>query len=260
MADIIRLSAKADIRVFVASDGHYWPGKAPAAHRGLIKLLREYTPDVLIFNGDVLDAPTASTHPPIGWEKFPSLEKEIRACQVRLRELNAAARLHNNSCRLIWCLGNHDARFNKTLATKVPQFKNLPGTKLSDFFPEWECCWRVDIGGSRGVVVKHEFKGGTNPAKSNALASGRSIITGHHHCQNVVAYTDCNGTRYGVDAGMLAAVGGPQFGYAQANPANWRSGFVVLQFKGGALMPPQLATILDEKKGTMWYNGRIYKV
>lgn len=244
-------------RVFVGSDAHYWPGKTSTGHRAFCHLMSIYTPHVVVLNGDMFDFPSISSYPPIGWEKFPGVKKEIEVVQKRLAEIRKAAITLNPKVRLIWTLGNHDARFNKALASKAPQFKNLPGTKLSDYFPDWEPCWRVEIG---NTVIKHELKGGSNPLKSNVLAAGKSIVTGHHHSQNVLAYTDYSGTRYAVDAGCLASVSGPQFEYGEANPTNWRSGFVVLQFWKGKVLPPQLATVLDEKKGAFWFNGNTYKV
>ena len=245
-----------DQRIYVGSDAHYWPGKASTGHKAFCELMKMYGPDVVVLNGDMFDFPTISKYPPLGWKKCPSVVKEIKVVQERLAEIKKAAQTWSHKVRLVWTLGNHDARFNTALASKASQFKELPGTKLSDYFPDWEPCWRVEIG---EVVIKHELKGGSNPLKSNVLASGKSIITGHHHSQNVLAYTDYRGTRYAVDAGCMAAVDGPQFEYGEANPQNWRSGFVVLQLRGGKLLPPQLATVLDEKKGAFWFNGFVYK-
>lgn len=252
--EVVKIKA-GNSRVFVGSDAHYWPGKPSTAHRAFCQMIRDQMPNVVVLNGDMFDFPSISSHPPIGWEKFPTVKQEIKVVQARLGEIAEAARKSNPKVRLVWALGNHDARFNKALASKVPAFKNLPGTKLSDYFPDWEPCWRVDIG---DVVIKHELKGGSNPLKSNAIAAGKSVVTGHHHSQNVLAYTDYNGTRYAVDAGCLCKTSGPQFEYGEANPTNWRSGFAVLQFLNGKVLPPMLATVLDEKRGHVHFNGYIY--
>lgn len=254
--DVMKIKDE-NFRVYVASDAHYWPGKPSTAHRGLVGMMGQYPADVVVLNGDMFDFPGISKYPPNDWPAYPSVKKEIECVQARLKEIAAAAAGWNkNGCHLVWTVGNHDARFNKALAAKAGAFKGLPGTKLADYFPDWTMCNRVIIG---DTVIKHELKGGSNPLKSNLQAAGQNIVTGHHHCQNVLAYTDYRGTRYAVDSGMLARVDGPQFDYGEGNPANWRSGFAVLQFWKGKLLPPQLCTVLDEKKGAMWFNGYNYK-
>ncbi len=172
-------------------------------------------------------------------------------------QIAPAARKYDPKVRLVWTIGNHDARFEKLLVSKAPALKGLPGTKLSDYFPEWEFCQRLEV---NDAVVKHALKGGSNPLKSNMQAAGCNIVTGHHHCQNVLAYSDYAGTRYAVDHGMLGATSGPQFDYGEGDPANWRSGFACLYFAKGKLLPPQLVTVLDEKKREVFWNGYSTKV
>lgn len=254
MKEVLRVGAPSSGRVFVASDAHYWPGKPSAAHRALCLLAQKLEPAMVVLNGDMVDGASISKHPPLGWEKTPSLVKELQLVRARLAEIRGAAW----PTRCIWTQGNHDARFDKYLALKAPKVEGVYGTKLEDFFTEWEHCVRLEIG--KGVVVKHSFKGGTNPTKSNTVQAGKTIVTGHHHSQNVTAFTDFNGTRWGVDAGMLAAVEGPQFAYNEGNPVNWRSGFAILEWIGSKLCPPTLVQVLDEKKGRVWYNGGILNV
>ena len=137
--EVIKIKAKHQ-KVFIGSDAHYWPGKKSAGHKAFCSLMKFMMVDVVILNGDMLDFPSISKYPPIGWEKYPTVKKEIEVVQERLEEIASSARNCNPKVRLIWTLGNHDARFNKALAAKAPQFKSLPGTKLSDYFPQWEPC------------------------------------------------------------------------------------------------------------------------
>jgi hypothetical protein len=64
--------------VLVGSDAHIWPGPTTTAMRGFIKFAKELKPRVVVMNGDVMDHPQISRHPPIGWEKHPTVEEEIR--------------------------------------------------------------------------------------------------------------------------------------------------------------------------------------
>lgn len=86
------------------------------------------------------------------------------------------------------------------------------------------------------------------------------MVTGHLHSQKVQPLSDYNGTRWGVDAGCLAAPGGDQFNYAEDNPQNWRSGFCVLTWKKGKLLPPELVTVVDEAEGLVVWRGEIIDV
>ncbi len=243
--------------VLVASDGHYWPGQdRSTAHRALAKLTKQLKPEVVIFNGDALDAPSISRHPPIGWENHPTVQEELEIVQERLGEIATAA----GGARLIWPLGNHDARFNTRLAAVAPEFRGVEGTRLLHHFPDWEPCWAVFLGGPNGAVVKHRFKGGMHAAHNNALWAGRSMVTGHLHSLKVSPITDYNGTRYGVDCGCIAAVGGEQFNYTEDNPSNWRSGFSVLTWKSGKLLPPELVEVRDEEERLVWFRGKAIKV
>lgn len=241
-------------RMLVGSDGHYWPGEASTAHRAFVAFVKEYKPEVVVFNGDALDASTISRHPPIGWEKFPSLKEELEGVQERLGEVETAAK---GRSRLIWSLGNHDARFNTRLAMLVPEYKKVKGFQLRDHFPAWQSCWAVHV--NRDVVVKHRFKGGKYAPANNAVGAGRTMVTGHLHSQKVIPVTDYNGTRWGVDTGCLADPSGPQFsGYTEDNPLDWRQGFAMLTFIDGELLQPELIRVARE--GVVDFRGELIDV
>jgi hypothetical protein len=46
---------------------------------------------------------------------------------------------------------------------------------------------------------------------------------------------------------------------AAAGMANWASGFVMLTFAGGVLLPPELVLVLDEEAGLWSWRGQIYR-
>jgi len=238
--------------VLVGSDAHYWPGKSSTAHRAFVKFADMYRPEILVQNGDVIDAATISRFPPIGWEKRPTIVQELAVARERLQEIEHAS----PASRFIWTLGNHDARFERRLATVAPEFAGVAGIHLRDHFPAWEPAWSVAVGGRDGVVIKHRFKGGTNAARQNAVSTGRSVLTGHLHSLKVSPLTDDNGTRFGVDGGMLADTHGPQFtGYLEDNTRDWRSGFVLLTFVNGKLLWPEVIHVV--KPGTIEFRGKL---
>jgi hypothetical protein len=227
--------------ILVASDFHYWPGKPSTAHRAFVKFCKKLKPALVVANGDVFDGCSISRHPPINWNKLPTVKEELEVCQERLREIIKAA----PKARHIWGLGNHDARFEVKLAQVAPEFKDVHGVSLSDHFPEWEPAWAVHV--NDNAVIKHRYKGGTHAPFNNTVSAGRSIITGHLHSQKVTPYTDYSGTRYGVDTGCIADPLHDAFtDYTEDNPKDWRSGFCVLTYRNGILLYPELVSVFDE--------------
>jgi hypothetical protein len=229
--------------VIIAGDAHYWPGPASLMHRALVATCKEYKPKLVILNGDVIDAPTISRHPPIGWEHRPALIDEIEAAQDRLHEIEKAV----GKAQRTWNLGNHDARYETRLAQVAPEYAKMHGVHLSDHFSLWQPAWSTWI--NDDVVVKHRFKGGIHAPHNNTIWAGKSMITGHLHSAKVIPFTDYNGTRYGVDAGCIAETDHKAFtDYTEDNPLNWRSAFCVLTFRDGKMMQPELVLKWDDER------------
>jgi hypothetical protein len=239
--------------VLVFSDAHFWPGVRTTAFKGLLWAIKELKPKAVINNGDAFDGANISRHPRIGWDSKPSVIQELRACEASLQEIEDAAK----GSKLVWSLGNHDARFENRLANTVPEFMHVAGFKLSDHFPAWIPCW--SCWPTENVIVKHRYKGGIHATHNNTVNAGISIVTGHLHSLKVTPFADYLGNRYGVDTGTLADTDGPQFtDYLEDNPVNWRSGFAVLTFHNGRLLWPELVHRWDDKH--IEFRGQIVNV
>jgi hypothetical protein len=240
--------------VLVGSDAHYYPGIASAAHRAFVLMCRELRPVCVVMNGDAFDGGTISRFPRIGWDNKPTVIQELEAVRERLGEIESAG-----PKTLVWTLGNHDARFETYLAANAPEYQGVRGFHLKDHFPLWMPCWGLRI--NANVVIKHRWHNGVHAVYNNTLKAGTSIVTGHLHSLKVTPWSDYNGTRFGVDTGTLAAPYGPQFtDYTEHNPVNWRSGFVVLRFKGGRLLWPQIVHVLDEEAGVIEWGCETFTV
>lgn len=238
--------------VMIGSDAHYWPDHITTAHKGFVKLCKELKPKIVVMNGDMVDLPTISRFPRIGWEHRPQVKKELEAVQDRLDEIVKA----NRGAKFFWPLGNHDARFETRLAQIAPEYEGVAGMTLKDHFPRWTPCWSVMI--NEICIVKHRWHTGIHAVYNNALRGGITVATGHLHSLKVTPWTDYTGDRYGVDCGTLAEPFGPQFeGYLEDSARNWRSGFAVLTFQDGKLMPPELAQVMGEK---LWFRGGLMAV
>lgn len=247
----LELSAR-DCTVLVASDCHYWPDAPSTAHRAFVKMIKELGPRVVVLNGDVLDGATISRHPPINWEKRPSLIQEIEVCKERLYEIEQAA----GKAEKIWALGNHCARFESRLASIAPEYANVHGMHLKDHFPYWRPCWSVWF--NSDTVIKHRFKGGIHSTHNATMWAGKTMVNGHLHSLKVTPFTDYDGTRWGVDTGTLADPWAPAFEYMEDNPRNWRAGFAVLTFHEGELLWPELVSVRD--RASVVFRGRVIDV
>lgn len=267
MSEGTHAKARATLRVrdgvvLVGSDAHYWPGKPSTAHKAFVEFIGravESGQDIrgIVLNGDVLDFGNISKHQRIGWENQPGVEEQLSVAAERLAEIERQAIKYFRNTPLFWPLGNHDARFETRLATMAPEYRGVQGVHLKDHFPSWTPCWSLWI--NNDVVIKHRWKGGVNAAYNNAAASGKTVVTGHLHALGVSAVSDYSGTRWGVDCGTLADPYGPQFtDYTEDNPVNWRSGFVVLTFRGGVLLPPECVYVMGKNK--VAFRGEIINV
>jgi hypothetical protein len=242
--------------VIVFSDAHYWPGIRTTAHKGLLHLIRNMQPQAVVNNGDAFDGASISRFPRIGWDSTPTLVQELKACDASLGEVEEAAKKARHNVQLPWCLGNHDARFENRLAANAPQYEQVKGFSLKDHFPAWRPCWSVWNG---STIIKHRYKGGVHATHNNTVNSGVSIVTGHLHSLKVTPFTDYNGDRYGVDTGTLADPMGPQFeNYLEGSPTNWRSGFVVLTYRDGKLLWPEVCKV--HSPGFIEFRGAVMDV
>ena len=241
--------------ILVCSDAHYWPDIESTAHRAFCLFAKEMRPHTVIMNGDGFDGASISRHPRIGWDSKPTVKQELEACRQFLGEIEEAA----STKSLYWPLGNHDSRFETFLAANAPEFQGVDGFHLKDAFPLWIPCWSVFI--NDNTVVKHRFKSGIHAPHNNAMWAGRTMVTGHLHSQKVMPLTNYGGTYWGVDAGMLAPVNGPQFtDYLEDAPVNWRSGFAVLTYWKGELLTPELVRVYDEAEGLCEFRGTVFQV
>lgn len=248
-------------RVLVFSDAHIIPDYDTTASRALIEMIKEFKPEVIVCNGDAFDGQKLSRFPRIGWEESYTVKQELDACIEYLGEVEAASKFKSN---LIWTIGNHDLRFSSTLANcAANNFEGIKGFSLKDHFPLWQFCWSYWI--NDNTQIKHRHKGGYNAGRANVQSSSVHTVTGHTHVLTVHPFTTLNqsyqmGTIYGVQTGTLANPFGQQFGYMEDSARDHRSGFAMLTYENGQLLPPELIQVWDEENGQVAFRGKIYNV
>jgi hypothetical protein len=231
------------------SDCHWWPGiSETVAYKALLEVIRQEKPKLIVGNGDLLDAARISRFGRIGWDMSPKLPDELEEVKARCAEIRHAHR----GARLIRTIGNHDIRFDSWLSQKAADFEGIGGFRLSDHLPEWQETMSLWI--NDNTVVKHRWHGGIHAGHNNALKSGKTMVTGHDHVLKCTPHNDYNGLRWGIQDGTLAEPGGPQFSYAEDNPTQANSGFVVLTFdKDGSLHDPETCRVRD---GVAYFRGQ----
>ncbi len=242
--------------IFVASDCHYWPGDPSAAHRAFVKLIGKIGPDIVLVNGDEFDGASISRHPRNGWEQRPTVAQEVESLRERMGEIKAAA----GRAHLLGSYGNHTMRWDTYISAHASGLEGVHGTRFDDIVPAWSYAWAWMVNGH--TLIKHRLKGGIHATWNNTAEAQVNTVTGHLHNLRVTPRSTMGptngGNLYGVDAGMLADPWGPQFSYVEAGPRNWRSGFAVLTFKDGVLMPPELCQVVEED--AVWFRGNRIEV
>lgn len=238
--------------VLVGSDAHYWPQVVSKAHEALCRLAKQLSPSVVVLNGDILDGARISRHSREMWEKQPSLKDELHAVQDRCAEIERAA----PKAMLIRTIGNHDARFERYLCQNAPEMEGTPGSSLLDYLPRWRAGWAVHVNAKTEgwTVIRHRpVVGGVHSAYNSVLRAGVNYVHGHLHKLEHKPWGDYRGRNWGIDCGTLADPKGPQFGYTEAAPLNWGSGFYVLTYKDSRLLPPEPCVIEHDRA---WFRGK----
>ena len=241
--------------IIVGSDCHYWPGYVSTAHRAFVHLIKKLKPNGIVLNGDIMDNATISQHNRIGWDKTPTVKEELEEVQARLGDIEKVRPAGTFMHRTI---GNHDLRFDGKLSNVLGQYEGIAGMALADHLPGWTYSWSLMVNNT--CMIKHRWHNGQHGVFNNTLKSGVSMVTGHLHSLKVTPWSDYTGDRYGIDTGTMSAIGGDKYIYTEDAPVNWRSGFAILTFRDGELMPPELVQVISEDDGLVFFRGEVIKV
>jgi hypothetical protein len=215
----------------------------------LLRVAERIRPRLMINMGDTLDGAALSRHPPIGWERKPTVEEEIGGAQ---HDLSRIVKATPNAWHA-WIIGNHDERYDRHLAVRVPEFRDVVGTRLADSFPDWAMSWSLEVNGA--ALFIHRWHGGVHARHNNLMkAGGAHVITADTHRSGVTHYTGQLGnTMHAVEVGCMAEPSGPQFQYVRGIRPNWQMGFAVLTWQDGVLLPPEKCLVDDT--GRAWFRG-----
>lgn len=237
-----------DGTVVLFSDPHWLPDHSPVAHQALLTIIRDLKPQLTICGGDAADGDTISRWDPTrGHHKRFTVREELECVRDNFAQLDA---LLKKSPRA-WTLGNHDVRLSRYIAVKAPELLDMPMTRLEEWAPKWPLSWTVEINaGKPGMtVVRHRNQAGM--LHLQAQKAGCHYAHGHLHRINVHTMPTFAGFRYSVDAGSLADPSSEGFDYGEGSAPHCQ-GFVVLTYRGGELMPPEVCAVIN---GRAWFRG-----
>jgi hypothetical protein len=245
----VRLTALPQQRTFerhvVLSDLHYrtytqqvWDAEAgkyrgvqrtvhdPAALRVVEAFLRSWKPDVIWFNGDMLDAAPLSKHEKEPYES-EGLEQDIlgvRAIFRRFRRDHPRAEMH-------YLLGNHEAWLAKYLRRNAVELRWLSALSYQVMFdsaalrmPIYEYGERVPIlPGVLEVTHGDKIAPKSGYTAHKMLEAGISGVSGHVHRLGMVYRTTRTGTTVWAEGGCLCSLE-PSY----VRDPNWQLGITVL--------------------------------
>lgn len=175
-----------DKRLVIVSDFQA-PYHLPQAVALVTAFVKDYKPDTLIFNGDIVDFVSVSKFAK-GGRLVPSrVVDEAHICRAEVVDPIMAAL--PKGAKVYWIEGNHEFRLKRYIYTMAPaledavSFESLLG--LADYGIQY-----VPGRGTSGngvlrltplLTVCHGERHGTNPAKLTLDDWGGSIVVGHAH-------------------------------------------------------------------------------
>jgi len=218
-------------RIGILSDIHF-PYQDRKALDTAVHHLIEFKPSCIILNGDTLDCYHLSS-----FDRNPknrSFKHELDVLRnfcIQLRELFPTE-------RIIFKLGNHEERYERTILKQVPQlielelfsFKEV--IRARDFNIEVVDNKRIIKAGHLNIAHGHEFSKGfvapVNPARGYYMKAKSNVIAGHNHRTSEHQEKTLNDKSIGAwSTGCLSELNP---GYMPIN--SWNHGFATVENNG----------------------------
>lgn len=172
---------KGSLHVVTGSDWH--SAKAnPFARRVFMSYLAWAQPDVVVFNGDVVDFQSVATHRQLPGHFHWNLQAEIDYAQGLFRQ----ARTILPKATILLTIGNHEYRLVNYIADKASALASLRSNQFNEMFGLAE----LEI----GLVCRSNFLAPTDRMKKQDIA------------ENWVVFRDCYVLTHGEALGKTAAL------------------------------------------------------
>lgn len=188
---------------------------------------QDWQPDVVVFNGDLLDC-TALGKYRLTLEERSSLEEEIERLRFYLKEWRASC----PQAEMVYVMGNHEQRLQSYITDHAPELQFLvEGPLALERLLDIEDMTVVGAYGAayewHGVYVTHGVIRTENAAMGNLKREGSSGVSGHTHRLGSAFRRDRSGEHGWFECGCLCnldAPGSPPPTFPGVN--NWQQGFV----------------------------------
>lgn len=195
-------------RIGVLSDIHF-PNYHKEALNATIEYLLEWQPEVIVYNGDIIDCYFLSDY-----EKDPrqrSFKYELdMVCSFLLQMRKLFPKT-----KFIWKLGNHEDRYEKKILGRLPElvdlglfnFDKVVQHYMTEVYGEKDFeitiirGKRILLAGKLNIIHGHELTKGfvdpVNPARGFYNKAKNNVIGGHHHRTSEHPESDINGNLIG---------------------------------------------------------------
>lgn len=194
------------------------------------EFLADFQPDTFVMNGDINDFAGLSKYR-LTLEQRQSVQDELAELQRRL----AVWRSIMPNTKMVYIMGNHEARLEAYLVDHAPELEFLSDGELS--FANLAGLADLDIelvapyGAAYdwyGFLITHGTLVRTNTAKANYEKEGSSGLSGHTHRASSFFKTDRSGPHAWYEGGCLCMVDAPN-SPPPTNPGvnNWQQMIIV---------------------------------
>lgn len=233
---------KAGLKVAVLSDVHY-PYEDAQAIRLVMAYLKDYQPDMIIFNGDILDCYSISRY-----DKNPArnldFNQEVEYARDKLEEW-----VDTFPYATIKMLeGNHEERLKKYLSSNAAALLNIQGMKMKNLLHldrlgiEWiDSSRELKIGNLLFTHGHLARKHAGSSARGHYESYGCSVLIGHIHRLSIGWKRTKIGDFCMIENGTLC-----DFDVEYMKFPDWQHGFTTIEFDGSDFSPRQHA-IVDYK-------------
>ncbi len=258
--EVEKLARKSYKKVLVYGDVHF-PYHDEKAVNILYKYMRDYKPNVVVINGDLVDFYSISDYNK-NIDEF-RIQEELDLANEHLEKV----RKLNPTAKIYFLDGNHERRLQKYLykhpelhdlevlrIDKLLNFREHKIKYISADYDYWsKTSGYLELG---DVVIMHgdsRLNGASTSkyagysAKNTMMTIQKSVVMGHVHRMAIVTHYQYNKMLYGIEHGCLS-IKVPQ--------ANWQQGFVTFELYDNRLVNPRLHYVFD---GKLIEDGKVYK-
>lgn len=243
-------------RVAIVSDIHF-PNHCAKAVKTFLAFVRQYRPDQVVLNGDIMDFQGLSKHADASTES-----RVLSEARVGADFLDGLRREVGAGCKIDFNEGNHDMRIRTFVEQNAPQLEGLLSLpemldfkrRKIDFMPYTGDDVRFL---SPKLGVTHGSFHGTQYTRETILKYGVSLIVGHAHRPQFtsVPVVGTTGQHARGCWGLGCMVPVQRVGYLR-QPAGWTQGWgVALIDRNGDF---DVHHVNLTRGRVRWYDGKIY--